>query len=54
VGTSYPAFLFGKDLYTTDLRNKGLSNGRFAMICVLGIVVTELVSGNSALEQIGL
>merc|ERR1719359_1817476 len=45
---------FGVDMYTTDMRNREISNGRFAMICVLGIFAAELATGKDAIQQFGL
>merc|ERR1719445_1373079 len=44
---------FGVKQYTEDMRNREISNGRFAMICVLGIAAAELVSGKDAMQQFG-
>merc|ERR1719247_3855577 len=44
----------GIDMYTTDMRNKEISNGRFAMICVVGIFAAELATGKDAMQQFGL
>merc|ERR1711976_367666 len=45
---------FGVDMYTTDMRNKEISNGRMAMISVLGIWAAELATGKDAMQQFGL
>jgi len=45
---------FGVDMYTGEMRNKELSNGRFAMICVLGILIAEVATGKDAMQQLGL
>merc|ERR1719188_2044642 len=45
---------FGVDMYTTDMRNKEISNGRMAMISVLGIFAAELATGKDAMQQFGL
>jgi len=44
---------FGVNMYNSDMRNKEISNGRFAMICVLGIFAAELGSGKDAIQQFG-
>jgi len=40
--------------YSDDIRNKEISNGRMAMLSVLGICVAELATGKDALQQFGL
>merc|ERR1712050_328993 len=45
---------FGVDMYTEDMRNKEISNGRMAMISVLGIFMAEVATGKDAIEQFGL
>jgi len=42
------------NIYTEDMRNRELSNGRFAMIAVTGILVAEVVTGKDAVQQLGL
>eukprot|EP00403_Amphidinium_massartii_P010714 CAMPEP_0178431650 /NCGR_PEP_ID=MMETSP0689_2-20121128/31965_1 /TAXON_ID=160604 /ORGANISM="Amphidinium massartii, Strain CS-259" /LENGTH=250 /DNA_ID=CAMNT_0020053585 /DNA_START=87 /DNA_END=839 /DNA_ORIENTATION=- len=37
--------------YDTDMRNREINNGRFAMICVTGIIAAELATGKTALQQ---
>lgn len=44
----------GLNMYTTEMRNKELNNGRFAMFSTLGIVVAQLATGKDAVEQLGL
>lgn len=44
---------FGVNMYTGEMRNKELSNGRFAMICVLGILIAEVTTGKDAMQQLG-
>jgi len=44
----------GLNMYSPDMRNKELSNGRFAMICVMGVFGAELATGKDAVEQLGL
>merc|ERR1719210_3322663 len=45
---------FGVKMYNDDMRNKEISNGRMAMISVLGIFMAELATGKDAIEQFGL
>jgi hypothetical protein len=44
---------FGIDMYTTDMRNKEISNGRMAMISVVGIWAAEFATGRDAIQQFG-
>merc|ERR1719210_1800761 len=44
---------FGVKMYNEDMRNKEISNGRMAMISVLGIFAAELATGKDAVEQLG-
>jgi len=44
----------GLNMYTPDMRSKEISNGRFAMICVMGVFGAELATGKDAVEQLGL
>ena len=44
---------FGLNMYNEEMRLKEISNGRFAMICVLGIFAAEIASGKDAIEQFG-
>ena len=39
---------------STEMRNKELSNGRMAMLSVLGIFAAEFATGKDAFEQFGL
>jgi len=39
--------------YNTDMRNFELNNGRFSMFAAIGIIAAELVSGKTAVAQIG-
>lgn len=43
----------GIPMYNIDMRNKEINNGRFAMICVLGIWAAELATGKDAVQQFG-
>lgn len=43
----------GLNMYTEEFRNKELSNGRMAMISVLGIWGAELATGKDAMQQFG-
>jgi len=45
---------FGLNMYTPEMRSKELSNGRMAMISMLGIFAAELATGKDAIEQFGL
>merc|ERR1712039_885525 len=45
---------FGVNMYTEDMRNKEINNGRMAMISVLGIFMAEVATGKDAIEQFGL
>merc|ERR1712232_1376836 len=44
---------FGVNMHNTEMRNKEISNGRFAMICVLAIFAAELATGKDAIQQFG-
>jgi len=39
--------------YNTDMRNFELNNGRFSMFAAIGIVAAEIVSGKTAVAQLG-
>jgi len=39
--------------YNTDMRNFELNNGRFSMFAAIGIIAAELVSGKTAIAQLG-
>merc|ERR1712060_666709 len=39
--------------YNTDMRNFELNNGRFSMFAALGIIAAEMVSGKTAVAQLG-
>jgi len=43
----------GVNMYNEEMRSKEINNGRFAMICVLGIFMAELASGKDAIQQFG-
>jgi len=44
----------GADLgYNTDMRNFELNNGRFSMFAAIGIIAAEIVSGKTAVAQLG-
>jgi len=45
---------FGVKMYDDEMRNREISNGRFAMICVLGIFAAEMATGKDAIQQLGL
>mmetsp|Transcript_115903 Transcript_115903/g.247667 ORF Transcript_115903/g.247667 Transcript_115903/m.247667 type:complete len:266 (+) Transcript_115903:76-873(+) len=44
---------FGIGMYDNETREKEISNGRFAMICVTGILAAEIVTGKDAVQQFG-
>jgi hypothetical protein len=44
---------FGVKMYTEEMRNKEINNGRFAMICVFGIFAAEMATGKDAIQQFG-
>merc|ERR1719401_2057209 len=44
---------FGVKMYNEEMRTKEISNGRFAMICVMGIFAAELATGKDAIQQFG-
>mmetsp|Transcript_49962 Transcript_49962/g.69350 ORF Transcript_49962/g.69350 Transcript_49962/m.69350 type:complete len:95 (+) Transcript_49962:1-285(+) len=44
---------FGVDMYTEEMREKEINNGRMAMISVLGIWAAELATGQNAIQQLG-
>jgi len=39
--------------YNTDMRNFELNNGRFSMFAAIGIIAAEIVSGKTAIAQLG-
>jgi len=44
---------FGVNMYTKEMREKEISNGRMAMISVLGIFAAEIATGKDAIQQFG-
>jgi len=44
----------GLNMYTEDMRNKELNNGRAAMFAALGIIAANLATGKDAIQQFGL
>ena len=42
------------NMYTDEMRNRELNNGRFAMFAIIGIIAAEGVTGKDAIEQLGL
>jgi len=45
---------FGLNMYNEEMRMKEISNGRMAMISVLGIFAAEIATGKDAIQQFGL
>merc|ERR1719161_3171254 len=43
----------GLNMYDDDMRNKELNNGRFAMFAAMGIIMAEVATGKTAMQQIG-
>merc|ERR1719436_874713 len=41
-------------MYTDEMRTKEISDGRMAMISVVGIIVAEMATGKDAIQQFGL
>jgi len=39
-------------MYSPEMRDRELNNGRFAMIATMGILLAELVSGKDAVQQL--
>lgn len=44
----------GVGMYTEEMRNRELNNGRLAMFTGIGILAAEFVSGKDAVQQLGL
>jgi len=44
---------FGLGMYDTDMRNRELNNGRFAMFATTGILVAQWYTAKDAVEQLG-
>merc|ERR550514_1802172 len=44
---------FGVNMYNEEMRLKEISNGRMAMISVLGIFAAEIATGKDAIQQFG-
>jgi len=44
----------GLNMYTLEMREKEINNGRFAMFAAIGIISAELLTGKDAVEQLGL
>merc|ERR1712013_58830 len=44
----------GLNMYTQEMREKEINNGRFAMFAAIGIIAAELLTGKDAIEQLGL
>mmetsp|Transcript_54880 Transcript_54880/g.95964 ORF Transcript_54880/g.95964 Transcript_54880/m.95964 type:complete len:241 (-) Transcript_54880:351-1073(-) len=44
----------GLGQYNTEMRQRELNNGRFAMFAAIGIISAELLTGKDAVEQFGL
>jgi len=45
---------FGIKMYNKEMREKEISNGRFAMISVTGILAAEIATGKDAIQQFGI
>ncbi|CAJ1365586.1 unnamed protein product [Effrenium voratum] len=45
---------FGLGMYTAEMRNRELNNGRFAMFATMGIIAAQNYTGKDAIEQLGL
>lgn len=43
----------GLNMYSADMRNRELSNGRFAMIALMGMLAAEVATGKDAIQQLG-
>merc|ERR1719198_1529495 len=43
----------GFNMYSEDMRNKELNNGRAAMFAAIGIIAAELLTGKDGVEQLG-
>ena len=43
----------GVNMYNDEMRLKEINNGRFAMICVFGILAAEIATGKDAIQQFG-
>jgi len=44
----------GMAMYTEDMRNKEINNGRFAMFAAIGIILADTATGKDAIQQFGL
>jgi len=44
----------GLNMYTQDMREKEINNGRMAMFAAIGIIAAELLTGKDAVAQLGL
>lgn len=45
---------FRVGMNSREMRDREINNGRFAMFATIGILIAELVTGNDAMEQLGL
>eukprot|EP00441_Pelagodinium_beii_P034322 CAMPEP_0197628540 /NCGR_PEP_ID=MMETSP1338-20131121/6807_1 /TAXON_ID=43686 ORGANISM="Pelagodinium beii, Strain RCC1491" /NCGR_SAMPLE_ID=MMETSP1338 /ASSEMBLY_ACC=CAM_ASM_000754 /LENGTH=394 /DNA_ID=CAMNT_0043199523 /DNA_START=40 /DNA_END=1224 /DNA_ORIENTATION=+ len=45
---------FGVGMYTRDMRDKELNNGRFAMFATTGIIAAQYFTNKDAIQQLGL
>jgi len=52
VGDFGDPFRFGMD--SSEMKNRELNNGRFAMFATMGILVAEVATGKDAIEQFGI
>jgi len=44
----------GLGMYSEEMRNREINNGRFAMFATTGIVLAQTLTGKDAIEQLGL
>ncbi|CAE6935551.1 FCPA [Symbiodinium sp. KB8] len=44
----------GLGMYSTEMRNREINNGRFAMFATTGIILAQTLTGKDGIEQLGL